>query len=53
MPINTGDTARILISSALVRLMTPGVALNLRRADGLLTGNMLQFGEQSVGAATI
>jgi Amt family ammonium transporter len=27
MPINTGDTAWILISSALVMLMTPGVAL--------------------------
>ncbi len=53
MPIDTGDTAWILISSALVMLMTPGVALNLRRDDGLLTGNMLQFSEQSRGAATI
>ncbi len=53
MPVDTGDTAWILISSAPVMLMTPGVALNLCTADGLPTGNMLQFGEQYVGAATI
>ncbi len=45
MPVDTGDTAWIPISSAPVMLMTPGAALNLGRDDGLLTGNMLQFGE--------
>jgi hypothetical protein len=43
MPTDTADTVRILISSAM--LMTPGTALNRREADGLPTGNMLQFGE--------
>ncbi len=45
MPTDSGETARILISSAMVMLMTPGVALNLRGTDGLPAGNMLQFGE--------
>ncbi len=53
MPIDSGDTTWILISSAMVMLMTPGVALNLRRADGLLTGNMLQFGKQFIGVAAV
>jgi Amt family ammonium transporter len=46
MPINTGDTAWILISSALVLLMTPGLALfygGMARRKNLLSTIMMSF----------
>ena len=46
MPINTGDTAWILISSALVMLMTPGVALfygGMVRQKNVLSTMMMSF----------
>jgi Amt family ammonium transporter len=46
MPINTGDTAWILISSALVMLMTPGVALfygGMVRRKNVLSTIMMSF----------
>jgi len=47
MSANTGDTAWILISSALVMLMTPGVALfygGMARRKNLLSTIMMSFG---------
>jgi Amt family ammonium transporter len=46
MPINTGDTAWLLISSALVLLMTPGLALfygGMARRKNLLSTIMMSF----------
>ncbi len=46
MPINSGDTAWILISSALVMLMTPGVALfygGMVRRKNVLSTLMMSF----------
>ena len=46
MPINTGDTAWILVSSALVMLMTPGLALfygGMVRRKNLLSTIMMSF----------
>jgi Amt family ammonium transporter len=46
MPIDTGDTAWILISSALVLLMTPGLALfygGMARRKNLLSTIMMSF----------
>ncbi|MEE8421027.1 MAG: ammonia channel protein, partial [Dehalococcoidales bacterium] len=46
MPIDSGDTAWILISSALVMLMTPGVALfygGMVRQKNLLSTMMMSF----------
>ena len=46
MPINTGDTAWLLMSSALVMLMTPGVALfygGMVRRKNLLSTMMMSF----------
>ena len=46
MSINTGDTAWILISSALVLLMTPGLALfygGMARRKNLLSTIMMSF----------
>jgi Amt family ammonium transporter len=46
MPINSGDTAWILISSALVMLMTPGVALfygGMVRRKNVLSTIMMSF----------
>ncbi len=46
MPINTGDTAWILVSSALVLLMTPGLALfygGMARRKNLLSTIMMSF----------
>jgi Amt family ammonium transporter len=46
MPIDTGDTAWILISSALVMLMTPGVALfygGMVRQKNVLSTMMMSF----------
>jgi Amt family ammonium transporter len=46
MPVNAGDTAWILISSALVMLMTPGVALfygGMVRRKNILSTIMMSF----------
>jgi ammonium transporter, Amt family len=46
MPINTGDTAWLLMSSALVMLMTPGLALfygGMVRRKNLLSTMMMSF----------
>lgn len=46
MPINTGDTAWILISAAMVMLMTPGVALfygGMVRRKNVLSTIMMSF----------
>jgi ammonium transporter, Amt family len=46
MPVNSGDTAWILISSALVLLMTPGLALfygGMARRKNLLSTIMMSF----------
>lgn len=46
MPINAGDTAWILVSSALVMLMTPGVALfygGMVRRKNVLSTMMMSF----------
>ena len=46
MPINSADTAWILISSALVMLMTPGLALfygGMARRKNLLSTIMMSF----------
>ena len=46
MPINTGDTAWLLISSALVMLMTPGLALfygGMVRMKNILSTIMMSF----------
>lgn len=46
MPIDTGDTAWILVSSALVLLMTPGLALfygGMARRKNLLSTIMMSF----------
>ena len=46
MPINAGDTAWILVSSALVLLMTPGLALfygGMARRKNLLSTIMMSF----------
>ena len=46
MPINAGDTVWILISSALVMLMTPGLALfygGMARRNNLLSTIMMSF----------
>ena len=46
MSINTGDTAWILVSSALVLLMTPGLALfygGMARRKNLLSTIMMSF----------
>jgi Amt family ammonium transporter len=46
MPVNAGDTAWILISSALVMLMTPGVALfygGMVRRKNVLSTMMMSF----------
>ncbi|MEO8518470.1 MAG: ammonia channel protein, partial [Dermatophilaceae bacterium] len=47
MTIDTGDTAWILVSAALVLLMTPGVALfygGMVRAKSVLNMMMMSFG---------
>src|SRR4030043_10114 len=47
MSINTGDTAWLLMSSALVMLMTPGLALfygGMVRRKNLLSTMMMRFG---------
>jgi Amt family ammonium transporter len=47
MSINTGDTAWLLVSSALVLLMTPGLALfygGMARRKNLLSTIMMSFG---------
>ncbi|HEY94439.1 MAG TPA: ammonium transporter [Dehalococcoidia bacterium] len=46
MPVNTGDTAWILVSSALVLLMTPGLSLfygGMARRKNLLSTIMMSF----------
>ncbi len=46
MPINTGDTAWLLVSSALVMLMTPGLALfygGMVRRKNILSTLMMSF----------
>jgi len=46
MPIDAGDTAWILISAALVMLMTPGVALfygGMVRRKNVLSTIMMSF----------
>ncbi|HEV8172202.1 MAG TPA: ammonia channel protein, partial [Actinoplanes sp.] len=46
MEINTGNTAWLLVSSALVLLMTPGLALfygGLNRSKGTLNMMMMSF----------
>ena len=46
MPVSSGDTAWILISSALVLLMTPGLALfygGMARRKNLLSTIMMSF----------
>ncbi len=46
MPVNSGDTAWILVSSALVLLMTPGLALfygGMARRKNLLSTIMMSF----------
>ena len=46
MAINTGDTAWVLVSSALVLLMTPGLALfygGMARRKNLLSTIMMSF----------
>ena len=47
MPVNNGDTAWLLVSSALVMLMTPGVALfyggMVRRKNVLSTMDTPRF----------
>ncbi|MBN2239771.1 MAG: ammonium transporter [Dehalococcoidales bacterium] len=46
MPVNAGDTAWILVSSALVLLMTPGLALfygGMARRKNLLSTMMMSF----------
>ena len=46
MPVSSGDTAWILISSALVMLMTPGVALfygGMVRRKNVLSTIMMSF----------
>ena len=46
MEINTGNTAWLLLSSALVLLMTPGLALfygGLNRSKGVLNMMMMSF----------
>jgi Amt family ammonium transporter len=46
MPINTGDTAWLLMSSALVMLMTPGLALfygGMVRRKNVLSTIMMSF----------
>jgi Amt family ammonium transporter len=51
MSINTGDTAWILISSALVLLMTPGLALfygGMARRKNLLSTIMMSFAIMSI-----
>src|SRR5215472_6075165 len=53
-PINTGDTALVLISAALVMLMTPGLAFfygGLVRHKNVLTIMMQSF--ISIGIVTI
>jgi ammonium transporter, Amt family len=47
MPINTGDTAWLLMSSALVMLMTPGLALfygGMVRKKNIISTMMMSFG---------
>ncbi len=46
MPIDSGDTAWILVSTALVMLMTPGVALfysGMVRRKNVLSTLMMSF----------
>ena len=46
MPVSSGDTAWILVSSALVMLMTPGLALfygGMVRRKNLLSTLMMSF----------
>ena len=46
MPVNAGDTAWLLISSALVMLMTPGLALfygGMVRRKNVLSTIMMSF----------
>ena len=46
MPVNSGDTTWLLISSALVMLMTPGLALfygGMERRKNLLSTIMMSF----------
>ena len=51
--INAGDTSFILISTALVFLMTPATkTVNPTGADGLLYGNPAQLGIQAIGVLT-
>ncbi|MET0423742.1 MAG: ammonia channel protein, partial [Actinoplanes sp.] len=50
MEIDTGNTAWLLLSSALVLLMTPGLALfygGLNRSKGVL--NMMMMSFSSIG----
>ena len=54
MEINTGNTAWLLLSSALVLLMTPGLALfygGLNRSKGLL--NMMMMSFSSIGLISV
>ncbi|MFU8850298.1 ammonium transporter [Micromonospora sp. SL1-18] len=54
MEINTGNTAWLLLSSALVLLMTPGLALfygGLNRSKGVL--NMMMMSFSSIGLISI
>jgi len=47
MPINTGDTAWLLMSSAMVMLMTPGLALfygGMVRKKNIISTMMMSFG---------
>jgi len=46
MPVNSGDTAWILVSAALVMLMTPGLALfygGMVRRKNVLSTMMMSF----------
>ena len=52
--VNTGNTAWLLVSSALVLLMTPGLALfygGLNRSKGVL--NMMMMSFASIGLVAI
>ena len=51
MPVNSGDTAWVLVSSALVLLMTPGLALfygGMARRKNLLSTIMMSFAIMSL-----
>ena len=53
MEINTGNTAWLLLSSALVLLMTPGLALfygGLNRSKGVLNMMMMSFSAIGLGS---